>query len=266
MDLFAPARRAVGLGLGVATTGFRLATAAPRIAAGLLGLHHDDSSSSGDDARFATAPPRSGSSASSGTATADRPGRPAAPGQAPGGTGRRTPSRNASPGRASLTDAGVGTTKAPPEPTSAAGASGGVAGTMDAPGAAAAAGAPDPTAATTTRRQRPAPGGERRAVDVAPEPKPARHLPEITKGEAGRIRAQEREDEANADENAAMSLGTATPGATLRVDAPWEGYDKMRAPDIVTRLKASDDTVKAIVRLYEGTHKKRKSILDATGG
>ena len=242
MDLFAPARRVAGLGLGVATTGFRLATAAPRIAAGLLGLHNDDDSSASDDgARFATAtaPPSPGSAAGSGTAAPPRPARTAPPRPA---------------------------TKAPAEPTSAAGASGGVAGTMDAPGAAAASGAPDPTAATTTRRQRPAPGGERRAVDVAPEPKPARHLPEITKGEAGRIRAQEREDEANADEDAAMSLGTATPGATLRVDAPWEGYEKMRAPDIVTRLKASDDTVKAIVRLYEGTHKKRKSILDATGG
>jgi hypothetical protein len=248
MDLFAPARAAVGLGFGVATTGFRLASAAPRIAAGLLGLTNNDSSAD-DGARFSNPPgaSRPEPPAGAGTATATAPRRPA----------RRTPPRRAGT---------PATTKAPAEPTSAAGASGGVAGTMDAPGAAATAGAPDPTAASSTRRQRPAPGGERRAVDVAPEPKPARHLPEMTKGEVGRIREQEREDEANADERAAASAGSAAPGPTLRVDAPWEGYDKMRAPDIVTRLSAADDTVKAIVRLYEGTHKNRRSILDATGG
>jgi hypothetical protein len=136
---------------------------------------------------------------------------------------------------------------------------------MDAPRAAEAAGAPDPTAASSTRRQRTAPLGERRAVDVAPEPAAARHTPEITRAEAARHREQEREAEATADEDAALSLGSAEPGATIRVDAPWEGYEKMRAPDIVTRIRASSDAEKAIVRLYESTHKKRKSILDATG-
>ena len=229
MDLFAPARRAAGLGFGIATTGLRLATAAPRIAAGLLGRSSDDSSTDGD-ARLSAQ--------------------------------RDAPSPTA--GRTGMTDASVGATKAPPEPTSAAGASGGVAGTMDAPGAAETAGAPDPTVADSTRRQRTAPGGERRAVDVAPKPAAARHTPEITKGEAGRVREVQREAEASADEDAAASVGSAAPAASLRVDAPWEGYEKMRAPDVVTRLKASDETVKAVVRLYESTHKKRKSILDAT--
>jgi hypothetical protein len=38
----------------------------------------------------------------------------------------------------------------------------------------------------------------------------------------------------------------------------------MKAGEIVTRVKRSDAAAKAVVRLYEQTHKKRKSILDAT--
>ena len=248
MDLLAPARAVAGLGFGVATTGFRIAAAAPRIAAGLLGLNSDDDHGADDDARFSTSDAAARTAARAGAGTA------------------RTPSRDTGNGRAPLTDASARPAKAPPEPTSAAGASGGVAGTMDAPGAAAQAGAPDPTAATSTRRQRPASPNARRTVDVSPVPKAARHTPEITKAEAGEHRAAEREAEANAAEDAVATAGSATPGPSLRIDAPWEGYDKMRAPDIVTKLSASDDAVKAIVRLYEGTHKKRKSILDATGG
>jgi hypothetical protein len=59
--------------------------------------------------------------------------------------------------------------------------------------------------------------------------------------------------------------GSASPHATIRIDAPWDGYDTMKAGDIVTRLRSEDPTVKAIVRLYEQNGKKRKSIIDATG-
>jgi hypothetical protein len=62
----------------------------------------------------------------------------------------------------------------------------------------------------------------------------------------------------------AETEGAAAPGAEIRVDAPWDGYDKMNAADIADRVKASDTTVKAVVRLYEQQHKKRKSVLAAT--
>jgi hypothetical protein len=54
-------------------------------------------------------------------------------------------------------------------------------------------------------------------------------------------------------------------GAVVHVDAPWEGYDKMRAADIVTRLRSANDATRAVVRLYEQQGKARSSVLAATG-
>src|SRR3954454_21348074 len=59
--------------------------------------------------------------------------------------------------------------------------------------------------------------------------------------------------------------GAADPGAEVRVDAPWDGYDQMRATDVVARVKDADDATRAMVRLYESTNKARKSVIDATG-
>ncbi|HEV3000072.1 MAG TPA: hypothetical protein VGW75_04965 [Solirubrobacteraceae bacterium] len=166
----------------------------------------------------------------------DEPG-----GAPPGGTGRRAPSTDATPRQARTRTDSVETSGAPPEPTSAAGASGGVAGTVAAPGDAAAADAPDPTAPSIPR-------GERRPTAVEP-PAP-----------------ESRFDRVDTDASVVETEGAADPGATLRVDAPWDGYDKLRAPEIVARVRESDDATKAVVRLYEQTHKKRKSVLAATEG
>jgi hypothetical protein len=54
-------------------------------------------------------------------------------------------------------------------------------------------------------------------------------------------------------------------GAAIHVDAPWEGYDKMRAADIVARLRTANDATRAVVRLYEQQGKARSSVLAATG-
>lgn len=102
-----------------------------------------------------------------------------------------------------------------------------------------AAGAPDPTAVTVPR-------GERRFNDV-------------------RARAPRRKT-ADTGETLVESEGAAAPSAQIRVDAPWNGYDAMKASEIVARVKDADDAARAVVRLYEQTHKKRKSILDATAG
>jgi hypothetical protein len=53
-------------------------------------------------------------------------------------------------------------------------------------------------------------------------------------------------------------------GAEVHVEAPWEGYDRMRAADIVARLRAADDATRAVVRLYEQQGKARSSVLAAT--
>jgi hypothetical protein len=54
-------------------------------------------------------------------------------------------------------------------------------------------------------------------------------------------------------------------GAEVHVDAPWDGYDRMRAADIVDRLQAADEATRAVVRLYEAQGKARSSVLAATG-
>jgi hypothetical protein len=54
-------------------------------------------------------------------------------------------------------------------------------------------------------------------------------------------------------------------GAEVHVDAPWDGYDRMRAADIVTRLRTADDATRAVVRLYEQQGKARSSVLAASG-
>jgi hypothetical protein len=54
-------------------------------------------------------------------------------------------------------------------------------------------------------------------------------------------------------------------GAEVHVEAPWDGYDRMRAADIVARLKGADAATRAVVRLYEQQGKARTSVLAAKG-
>src|SRR5205085_228482 len=88
-----------------------------------------------------------------------------------------------------------------------------------------------------------------------PAPPPIAVVPEPTRGQAARIRAERRAAEQPAD----------GPGPEIRIDEPWPGYRAMKAPDIVDRLRVSDDAVKAVVALYEGSHRKRKTVLRAAG-
>ena len=52
-------------------------------------------------------------------------------------------------------------------------------------------------------------------------------------------------------------------GPELRIEAPWEGYDKMTAADIRDRMSAATAAEAAAVELYESTHKNRRSVMDA---
>jgi outer membrane biosynthesis protein TonB len=53
--------------------------------------------------------------------------------------------------------------------------------------------------------------------------------------------------------------------ATIHVEAPFDDYDKLSAQDLVARLRTADDATKAAVALYEGSSRKRKSVLAAAG-
>jgi hypothetical protein len=79
--------------------------------------------------------------------------------------------------------------------------------------------------------------------------------PEPTRGDAARVRQEQREAETTPE----------SPGAEIRVEEPWEGYRAMTAPDVIDRLRVADDATKAVVRLFEATHRKRKTVIAATG-
>jgi hypothetical protein len=94
------------------------------------------------------------------------------------------------------------------------------------------------------------------AVPDVPAVPPIEVVPDLTPGQAARIREEQREAEAS-DES---------PGAEVHVDEPWNGYASMNAPEIIDRLGASDEAVKAVVLLYERTHRARKTVMRAAGG
>jgi hypothetical protein len=55
------------------------------------------------------------------------------------------------------------------------------------------------------------------------------------------------------------------PGPQIRVDEPWDGYSKMKAADVIDRLAAATPEERAVVQLYESTHRRRKTVLEAAG-
>jgi hypothetical protein len=91
--------------------------------------------------------------------------------------------------------------------------------------------------------------------DGAPAtPPPSPHISDLTSADAARVREAEREAESSVD----------GPGPELRVEAPWPGYDAMNVGQVLDRLTGTDQTTRAMVRLYEETHKNRRGVLRAT--
>ena len=52
-------------------------------------------------------------------------------------------------------------------------------------------------------------------------------------------------------------------GAELHVDEPWDGYRRMRVADIRDRVAVASAEQLAVTQLYEVTHRRRRSVLDA---
>jgi hypothetical protein len=93
-----------------------------------------------------------------------------------------------------------------------------------------------------------------RSNGAPPAPAPSPHANDLTSADAARIREAEREAQASLD----------GPGPELRVEAPWPDYDAMNVGQVLDRLTGTDQTTRAMVRLYEETHKNRKGVLRAT--
>ena len=127
----------------------------------------------------------------------------------------------------------------------------------------------EPPAATTATEVPPPAAGEaprprpRRAARKATAAKPARkRTTGPTRGQAAAIREAQRETEAAAP---VASVGPETgAGPEIHVEAPWAGYDDMPLDQVLARLEGADDTLLAVVRLYEAQHESRQAILLAT--
>jgi hypothetical protein len=52
-------------------------------------------------------------------------------------------------------------------------------------------------------------------------------------------------------------------GAQVRIDPPWEGYERMNAKQVVDRLSSATPAELAAVQLFEGSHRKRQTIVNA---
>lgn len=51
------------------------------------------------------------------------------------------------------------------------------------------------------------------------------------------------------------------PGAQIRIDEPWDGYSHLKARDVTAQLATADPATLAVVRLYESSHRKRRTVL-----
>jgi hypothetical protein len=126
------------------------------------------------------------------------------------------------------------------------------------------AAAPPPPPAPPKPRTPPARTNGGRAA--APRPSRAR-TPEPPAPEAAPpLRAVPDEGHVDREAELVESVGPAEDVvATFDVAEPWDGYDAMAANAIISRLRGADPATKGVVRLYEQQHKKRATVLRATG-
>jgi hypothetical protein len=59
------------------------------------------------------------------------------------------------------------------------------------------------------------------------------------------------------------AVGGAEAGAQVSVAEPWDGYRQMKAADVIDRLATADAAQLAVVQLYEGQGRGRKTVLAA---
>jgi hypothetical protein len=96
----------------------------------------------------------------------------------------------------------------------------------------------------------------RREPRPAPTPAPAR-VPE-PEPEPVHIEAEEELVAESADAGAEEA-----PGAQISVAEPWEGYRGMKADEVIARIEQAPREELAVIQLYEGMNRRRKTVLDA---
>ena len=119
----------------------------------------------------------------------------------------------------------------------------------------------------STRRRRlashaaaPAPAAARAGrTRAVPRPASPAATPAAPGADAGHVDREAVLVAESADEQAADGAG-----AEVHVAEPWPGYGEMTAADIIDRLAAADAGMLAVVRLYEGLHRNRVTVLRET--
>jgi hypothetical protein len=87
------------------------------------------------------------------------------------------------------------------------------------------------------------------APPIAADVTPARDAPPAHVSEE--LRFVEAFAEPGAEEGA---------GATVHVEEPWKGYAQMTGNDVITRLSSATREELAAVAMYEGVHRRRKTV------
>jgi hypothetical protein len=150
-------------------------------------------------------------------------------------------------------------TSARPEPTAAPAAPAAPAPARPAPEATAAPSAAAPAPARPASEATTAPPPERPASEATTAPAPERPAPEATTAPAS----------AHVDRDAVVVAESADAGAAdgagaeVTVAEPWDGYSRLTAKDVTAQLTTANPAMLAVVRLYESSHRKRRTVLAA---
>ena len=107
------------------------------------------------------------------------------------------------------------------------------------------------------------------ASEPAPEPKVAAAEPAPIPVPPTRSPEPEPETPVHIDTEPELVAEFAEPGAEegagaeMHVNEPWDGYRRMRVVDIRDRVAVAGAEELAVTQLYEVTHRRRRSVLDA---
>jgi outer membrane biosynthesis protein TonB len=132
--------------------------------------------------------------------------------------------------------------------------------------------APRSAAPSPSPEPAPAPATPAQAPGRAPAPAPAPDLapaPAPDPAPAPAPQAPAPPEPAHVDSGATVVAESADAGAAdgagaeVHVDEPWEGYSRLTARDVTAQLATANPATLAVVRLYESSHRNRRTVLAA---
>lgn len=125
-------------------------------------------------------------------------------------------------------------------------------------------GVPDPTPAPAPPGPAPAPPPPPPApTPPPPGPEPAPGPPPAPPGPPDPPPPPHISTESDLVESVAEAGAEDGAGAQIHTDAPWDGYDALRAADVVDRIAGAQVAELAAVQLYERAGRRRQTVLDA---